>query len=239
MSEACSHSGSISCSCCSPLWKSFLPDTSIDVPESENSLFIETKLFRSALNKDGSPGKAILTLEDGLEVAVEAMGIHGGLVVATGSYQDVKAKMPKNTSEHQLSGKQTLLPGLIEPHVHIINTALVSAIGHDVSPFDEQRLRKNYNKNWVTSDLKAKAKPDKKRNGLLDLVPIPHYLLTEIRDLMLMTSITSRIHNRCSSSMLQCTWPISIIRRLSVLETIMQIKNSLFRQLMKTASLKK
>ncbi|MFJ5452061.1 amidohydrolase [Pectobacterium jejuense] len=167
MSEACSHSGSISCSCCSPLWKSFLPDTPIDVPEGENSLFIETKLFRSALNKDGSPGKAILTLEDGLEVAVEAMGIHGGLVVATGSYQDVKAKMPKNTSEHQLSGKQTLLPGLIEPHVHIINTALVSAIGHDVSPFDEQRLRKNYNKNWVISDLKAKAKPDKKKEWLI------------------------------------------------------------------------
>nr|UKE83731.1 hypothetical protein KXZ65_22510 [Pectobacterium sp. PL152]WED68632.1 hypothetical protein PJ912_23950 [Pectobacterium colocasium] len=84
MSEACGHSGGISCSCCSPLWKSFLPKTSIDIPEEENSLFTETKLFRSAPNKDGSPGKAILTLEDGQDVAVEAMGIHDGLVVATG-----------------------------------------------------------------------------------------------------------------------------------------------------------
>lgn len=146
MSEACGHSGSISCSCCSPLWKSFFPDTPVEIPEGENSLHIETKLFRSAPNKDGSPGEAILTLEDGKEVAVEAMGIRDGLVVATGSYQDVKAKMPKNTSEHQLSGKQTLLPGLIEPHVHITSSAMLSGIGNDVSPFEEQKLRKNYAK---------------------------------------------------------------------------------------------
>ncbi|MEQ9847828.1 amidohydrolase [Pectobacterium brasiliense] len=164
MSEACSHSGSISCSCCSPLWKSFLPDTPIDIPEEKSSLLIETKLFRSALNKDGSPGKAILTLEDGQEVAVEAMGIHDGLVVATGSYQNVKAKMPKHTAEHQLSGKQTLLPGLIEPHVHIINTAMLSAIGNDVSPFDKQKLRKNYNRDWVTSYLAAEAKSATNKN---------------------------------------------------------------------------
>ncbi|MBN7766249.1 amidohydrolase [Pectobacterium brasiliense] len=164
MSEACSHSGSISCSCCSPLWKSFLPDTPIDIPEEKSSLLIETKLFRSALNKDGSPGKAILTLEDGQEVAVEAMGIHGGLVVATGSYQNVKAKMPKHTAEHQLSGTQTLLPGLIEPHVHIINTAMLSAIGNDVSPFDKQKLRKNYNRDWVTSYLAAEAKSATNKN---------------------------------------------------------------------------
>ncbi|MDX6914511.1 amidohydrolase [Pectobacterium carotovorum] len=157
MSEACGHSGSISCSCCSPLWKSFLPKTSIEIPEEENSLFTETKLFRSALNKDGSPGKAILTLEDGRDVAVEAMGIHDGLVVATGSYQDVKVKMPKNTSEHLLSGKQALLPGLIEPHVHIINTAMLSAIGNDVSPFEEQILRNDYNRDWVTSNLAKKV----------------------------------------------------------------------------------
>ncbi|WP_113631889.1 amidohydrolase [Pectobacterium peruviense] len=162
MSEACSHSGSISCSCCSPLWKSFLPDIPIDIPEIENSLQIETKLFRSTPNKDGSPGKAILTLEDGQEIAVEAMGIHGGLVVATGAYEDVKAKMPKSTVEHQLSGTQTLLPGLIEPHVHIVNTAMLSAIGHDVSPFEEQILRKDYNRNSVTSCLaeKVAGKPD-------------------------------------------------------------------------------
>ncbi|MEQ9878833.1 amidohydrolase [Pectobacterium aroidearum] len=168
MSEACGHSGGISCSCCSPLWKSFLPDTPVEIPEGENSLHIvETKLFRSAPNKDGSPGKAILTLADGQEVAVEAMGIHDGLVVATGSYQDVKGKMPKNTPEHQLSGKQTLLPGLIEPHVHIINTAMLSAIGNDVSPFEfeEQRLRKNYNRDWVTSHLAEKATSDTHKNA--------------------------------------------------------------------------
>ncbi|MBL0908942.1 amidohydrolase [Pectobacterium carotovorum] len=169
MSEACGHSGSISCSCCSPLWKSFLPDTPVEIPEGENSLHIETRLFRSAPNKDGSPGKAILTLENGKDVAVEAMGIHDGLVVATGSYLDVKAKMPKNTSEHQLSGKQTLLPGLIEPHVHIINTAMLSAIGNDVSPFKEQKLRESYNRNWVTSYLaeKAKSATDKNNSWLI------------------------------------------------------------------------
>ncbi|ULS46497.1 amidohydrolase [Pectobacterium carotovorum] len=167
MSEACGHSGSISCSCCSPLWKSFFPDTPVEIPEGENSLHIETKLFRSAPNKDGSPGKAILTLEDGKEVAVEAMGIRDGLVVATGSYQDVKAKMPKNTSEHQLSGKQTLLPGLIEPHVHITSSAMLSGIGNDVSPFEEQKLRKNYNRSWVISHLQEKALPHKSDKWLI------------------------------------------------------------------------
>ncbi|MDK9442357.1 amidohydrolase [Pectobacterium atrosepticum] len=86
-------------------------------------------------------------------------------MVATGSYQDVKAKMPKNTLEHQLSGKQTLLPGLIEPHVHIINTAMLSAIGNDVSPFEEQRLRKDYNRVWVTSSLAEQAKSDTDKNN--------------------------------------------------------------------------
>ncbi|KHN56564.1 amidohydrolase [Pectobacterium fontis] len=167
MSEACSHSGSISCSCCSPLWKSFLPDTPVETPEGENSLHIETKLFRSAPNKDGSPSKAILTLEDGKDVAVEAMGIHAGLIVATGSYQDVKAKMPKSVSEHQLSEKQTLLPGLIEPHVHITSTAMLSGIGNDVSPFEDQKLRKNYNRSWVISHLKEKASPHKSDKWLI------------------------------------------------------------------------
>nr|UKE83732.1 hypothetical protein KXZ65_22515 [Pectobacterium sp. PL152] len=74
--------------------------------------------------------------------------------------------MPKNTSEHLLSGKQVLLPGLIEPHVHIINTAMLSAIGNDVSPFEleEQRLRKNYNRDWVTSHLAEKATSDTDKN---------------------------------------------------------------------------
>ncbi|WP_315707677.1 amidohydrolase [Brenneria uluponensis] len=162
MTHACNHSGGITCSCCSPLWKSFIPDVAVDLSGSNSSdIGAETLIVRTAITAEDSSGGTILTMENGQNVSVEAIGIQTGLIVATGSYDEVKAQMPKDTRERVLSGTQTLIPGLIEPHLHIIPTAVLD-IATDVGPFLRQRLRTQievnpedqYSRRWVTTQLK-------------------------------------------------------------------------------------
>ncbi|QWT40612.1 amidohydrolase [Dickeya dadantii] len=162
MTHACNHSDSITCSCCSPLWKSFIPNVTINISNDINKVNTETLIFRIATDANGPLGGTILTLENGQNASVEAMGIQDGTIVATGSYDYVKTQMPPGTQERILSGSQTLIPGLIEPHVHIIPTAVLG-LATNVSPFIGQNLRsqvaqtpeEQYTRQWVTSQLKG------------------------------------------------------------------------------------
>lgn len=77
---------------------------------------------------------------------VEAIGIAGGNIVVTGKQADVTAFMDQTYPEYrtkELEATQTLLPGLIEPHVHIVPTAMMKE-WVDVSPFKGQDLLKKY-----------------------------------------------------------------------------------------------
>ena len=92
-------------------------------------------------------GGTIRPMTGGLTDPVEAIGIAGGNVVVTGDSNSVSAYMTQNYPEYQtkqLTGTQTLLPGLIEPHVHIVPTAVMTG-WIDVSPFNGQDLLSTYN----------------------------------------------------------------------------------------------
>jgi predicted amidohydrolase YtcJ len=171
------HTEGLQCSCCSPLWKTLLPDTngmSIMTDrnlESENDSSHEELIFRTGTDENCTGSKQvgyIQTIEGGKDVMVEAIAISKGKIVATGSYKSVVAQMPPGTSERIIYGGQTLLPGFIEPHLHIIATAVFKK-ATDVSPFLGQDLRSNvalseedkYSRKWVVEELKKKVTNNK------------------------------------------------------------------------------
>uniref|UniRef100_A0A7S2W8D0 Amidohydrolase 3 domain-containing protein n=1 Tax=Mucochytrium quahogii TaxID=96639 RepID=A0A7S2W8D0_9STRA len=87
-----------------------------------------------------------------IEDTVEAMGIEDGLVVATGTLDQVKERMVNGFETIALQPGQTLIPGLIEPHAHIVPSAALRS-WHDFSPFDGQYLRKGYTVKWFRERL--------------------------------------------------------------------------------------
>jgi imidazolonepropionase-like amidohydrolase len=71
-------------------------------------------------------GGIIRPMISGSTDKVDAIGIADGKVVVTGTESDVTDYMTANHKGFQnkiLTATQTLLPGLIEPHVHMIPTA--------------------------------------------------------------------------------------------------------------------
>ena len=66
--------------------------------------------------------------------AAEAVAIQGGKIAKVGSLSQVKSLQGKDTKLINLNG-QTLMPGLVEPHVHIIGTAFSEEIFLNLSNF--------------------------------------------------------------------------------------------------------
>lgn len=110
-------------------------------------------------------GGVIRPMINGSVNQVPAIGIANGNVVITGTENDVKAFMQQNYPDFTskvLDPGHTLLPGLIEPHVHLVPTALLMG-WLDVGGFDEQDLRKGYEMSLVSETIKRAApsvKPD-------------------------------------------------------------------------------
>lgn len=91
-------------------------------------------------------GGIIRPMIGGSTDTVESIGIANGNVVVTGKKFDVEAHMMENYPGYEtkeLTGTQTLLPGLIEPHVHMVPTAMMTD-WLDVSPFNGQDLLATY-----------------------------------------------------------------------------------------------
>ena len=66
---------------------------------------------------------------------VQALAIQNGKIVAVGSEADIKKNwLDKDTKVMNLHG-QTLMPGFVEPHVHIILTSIVEGLWLDLSNF--------------------------------------------------------------------------------------------------------
>ncbi|MDB5089575.1 MAG: twin-arginine translocation signal domain protein [Mucilaginibacter sp.] len=102
-------------------------------------------------------GGTILPMTGGLTDPVDAIGIAGGKVVVTGDSNTVSTYMTQNYPGYQtkqLTGTQTLLPGLIEPHVHIVPTAIMTD-WIDVSPFNGQDLLSTYNLTTVGTTINS------------------------------------------------------------------------------------
>ncbi|SEM31639.1 hypothetical protein SAMN05421856_102362 [Chryseobacterium taichungense] len=108
-------------------------------------------------------GGIIRPMIDGKADMVEAIGFADGRVVATGSLSLVTAEMDANFKDEytvrHLETNQTLLPGLFEPHIHVVFSGLMASFV-DVGPFDGQNIRKGYDKNWVKEQLKANLPPE-------------------------------------------------------------------------------
>ena len=104
-------------------------------------------------------GGTIRPIIDGRVDKVEAIGFHDGKVYAVGTEDQVKAKMYSLKPNYiRLSDGQALIPGLIDPHLHIVPTAIFMS-WEDFSPFDGQKLRKDYNLDYLKKAIaSAKSK---------------------------------------------------------------------------------
>ena len=114
-------------------------------------------------------GGIIRPIAEGSMSKVDAIGFHDGKVVTAGSLKQVKEKMDGlgvSYSTVQLSDSQTLIPGMIEPHVHIVSTAITMA-WNDFGPFDGQDMRSNYDSDWLKKAI-ASAKSNLESSGDLD-----------------------------------------------------------------------
>ena len=66
--------------------------------------------------------------------SAEAVAVQGGKVVKVGSLSQVKALQGNDTKLINLNG-QTLMPGFVEPHVHILGTAFSEELWQNMSNF--------------------------------------------------------------------------------------------------------
>lgn len=145
---------------------------------------------------------------------VESIGIADGKVVVTGSEDDVESYMNTNYpgayEKRTLKGTQTLLPGLIEPHVHMIPTAIMAG-WRDVSPFDGQNLRDGYDLSFVESvinkdipeipgyvilgkGLDPSLMPFQEKEGKKELITIDNLVLDSINDHTPMMILSASMH---------------------------------------------
>jgi predicted amidohydrolase YtcJ len=162
------HDGCAFCSCHSPILE--LLNKSMNVTDLLSTTVVPNhdvtqQTPESVIFKGGT----IRPLIDGSMDVVDAIGIHAGKVVASGSYAYVKQQMRGERAAYKeisLQENQTLLPGLIDPHVHIVFTALFN---HwvDLGPFFEQKLRRDYDKSEITITLKREAQKVKPGEWLL------------------------------------------------------------------------
>ncbi|WP_085630821.1 MULTISPECIES: amidohydrolase [unclassified Pseudomonas] len=102
-------------------------------------------------------GGTIYPLIDGnMTQRVEALGIHGGDVVASGSLAEVEARMKARGIRYQTRslGGKTLLPGLIEPHAHIVQSCVMEG-WEDLGPIEEktQKLKDPYDWAWLKARI--------------------------------------------------------------------------------------
>jgi predicted amidohydrolase YtcJ len=101
-------------------------------------------------------GGTIRPMINGSVETVPAIGFADGYVVTTGTeaevYEFMQLQYPGFISR-ELQDGNTLLPGLIEPHVHLVPTAILMG-WTDVGGFNEQELRHTYDIPFVTDIIR-------------------------------------------------------------------------------------
>ena len=79
-------------------------------------------------------GGDIVTMNKAQPTA-EAVAIRDGKIIKVGSLSNTKTLQGSDTKLVNLNGK-TLLPGFIEPHVHILGTAFSEELWYNMSNFN-------------------------------------------------------------------------------------------------------
>lgn len=142
--HSCTH-----CGCENPVWNALKHTVDLKALSNQVTSQLPEPGSESLIFTDG----IIYPLKNGnMDEQVEALGIHGGEVVASGTLADVQAHMRAKGIAYKtqvLNGK-TLLPGLIEPHIHIVQSCAMQG-WLDLGPIDEQtqRLRPDYGWNHL------------------------------------------------------------------------------------------
>ncbi|HTN37484.1 MAG TPA: amidohydrolase [Arachidicoccus sp.] len=169
--------------------------------------FAELSALKTAHTKKSKPralmvrGGTIRPMTNGSVEPVDAIGFADGVVVVTGTEKEVKKFMEHHHPKFKdrvLEPGHTLLPGLIEPHVHIVPTALMMS-WVDLGRFDGQKLLKDYGLGLLRERITQNAASMKKNEWLLgngldpSLMPfeIGHELLKI--DATLLDSITDKV----------------------------------------------
>jgi predicted amidohydrolase YtcJ len=146
----------LGCACCS----SHLLANAVGQSDHEwQHLLSEISKLGTPLKPDAVifTGGHIYPDPDDCDTRVEALGIADHKVIATGTLDEVRQRMRvsyPHAREQILSGRQTLLPGLIEPHMHVLASALFSTPQWvDLTPFDGQKLRPEYGETFIKEQL--------------------------------------------------------------------------------------
>ncbi len=93
-----------------------------------------------------------------LDLTVDAIGIANGMVIASGKIEDVREAMkPHPYVVRELVGEETLLPGLIDPHAHLMSSALIHD-WTDLSPISNQYLDNEYDIEQIKAKICAAAR---------------------------------------------------------------------------------
>lgn len=113
-------------------------------------------------------GGTIRPIIEGSVAKVDAIGFHDGKVDAVGSLDYVKTMMDSlNTSYLTVNlSTETLIPGMIEPHVHIVPTAFFMG-WNDFGPFDGQYMRAKYDADYLKKSI-ADEKSNLESSGDLE-----------------------------------------------------------------------
>ncbi|RFM29389.1 amidohydrolase [Chitinophaga silvisoli] len=138
--HSCTH-----CACDNPILK--LLKDELFTPENFATLPKESLV---TVQEQSPPfmvsGGTIRPMINGSVETVQAIGFAEGKVVATGTIAEVSSYMQQHYpgyNSRELPEDNTLLPGLIEPHLHLVPTAMLMG-WTDLGGFDEQMLRKQY-----------------------------------------------------------------------------------------------
>ena len=100
-------------------------------------------------------GGIIRPLISGVIDKVDAIGFHCGQVVASGTKSHVICRMNALGIQYtvcELSSGQTLIPGMIEPHMQIVPPAFMMG-WKDLSFYDGQNMKDNYNIEWLKQQI--------------------------------------------------------------------------------------
>lgn len=115
-------------------------------------------------------GGPIHTLASSGRQTVDAIGIAKGRIAATGSCEEVRQAMAaaghKKPEEMSLEGA-TLLPGFVDPHMHILPSALFSSWQY-VGAFSGQTLTPDYGIAGVENTVRAALADPKKQQKAKD-----------------------------------------------------------------------
>jgi predicted amidohydrolase YtcJ len=168
--ENCTH-----CACDNPLFKKYAKDVFNSKFKKDFTALIKrnSKPEPPNLNKipiiyctndDPDSHSAIYTMKDGKLNPKDAMGVYDGKIVAFGTREEVrgivKLAHPESTlSEIELKDDETIVPGFVEPHVHIVSSFLIDD-WMSLSGIKDQKLVHTYNIKYLIENLPKPVNPD-------------------------------------------------------------------------------